>query len=203
MTTDTVENSHQKGILGGKYFDIVGIAKGSGMIYPNMATMLSFIATDIKISKTLLNRTLKSILQKSFNSITVDGDTSTNDSVLIMATGKSEFPKIEDENTKEYKLFYKELESICVDLAKRIVKDGEGCTKFIEINILNAKSTGQAKKIGFAIANSPLVKTAMFASDPNLGRIISAIGSSGENIIYEKISLSINNILVLKKVNQV
>ncbi|ENN95697.1 bifunctional ornithine acetyltransferase/N-acetylglutamate synthase protein [Methanocaldococcus villosus KIN24-T80] len=165
---------------------VCGIAKGAGMINPNMATMLCFILTDIKIDKEDLDKLLKDIVDKTFNNISVDGDTSTNDTVFILANGES---GVDYKNCKED--FYKALLFVCRELAKMIVKDGEGATKFLELTIKNAKSREDAKKAGKAIINSLLVKTALFGGDPNWGRIIAALGYSGAE--FKDVDLILSN----------
>lgn len=157
---------------------IGGIAKGSGMIAPNMATMLAFITTDANISHSLLRKAFKQANEQSFNRITVDGDTSTNDMALILANGKAENREIR-EGTQDYKLFYAALEHVMVTLSKLIVKDGEGATKFVEVTVTGAKSIADAEKACRTICNSPLVKTAIHGEDANWGRILAAVGYSG------------------------
>ena len=197
MTTDTFLKEKAVQIdIGGKTVTIGGIAKGSGMIYPNMATMLSFIATDAKIASRNLRRALKAAVDKSFNMTTVDGDMSTSDMVICLANGVSD---VSITKNKGYNDFQKGLSYICTELAKMIVKDGEGATKFVEIRIKGAKTFNDAKKIGMAIANSNLVKTALFASDANWGRIMAAIGYSGVKVNADKIDLFFDNIKMVGK----
>ena len=197
MTTDTFLKEKAVQIdIGGKTVTIGGIAKGSGMIYPNMATMLSFIATDAKIASRNLRRALKAAVDKSFNMTTVDGDMSTSDMVICLANGVS---GVSITKNKGYNDFQKGLSYICTELAKMIVKDGEGATKFVEIRIKGAKTFNDAKKIGMAIANSNLVKTALFASDANWGRIMAAIGYSGVKVNADKIDLFFDNIKMVGK----
>lgn len=164
--------------IGGVPVRIGGIAKGSGMIAPTMATMLAFITTDVKISYSLLRKTFKQANDRSFNRITVDGDTSTNDMALILANGKAENREIK-EGTSDYKLFYSALEHVLVVLSKMIVKDGEGATKFVEVTVTGAKSVADAEVACRTICNSPLVKTAIHGEDANWGRILAAVGRSG------------------------
>jgi len=175
---------------------IGGIAKGSGMIHPNMATMLGFITTDAKISKSLLQTTLSNTVNNSFNKISVDGETSTNDMVLLMANGMSNVEITE--NSNDHKIFTKALQDLTQSMAKSIVADGEGATKFITINIKNAQTEKDANIIAEAIATSPLVKTAMNGNDPNWGRIISAASSSGAAIVPEKSSLFFGDLQILQ-----
>jgi glutamate N-acetyltransferase/amino-acid N-acetyltransferase len=197
MTTDTRPKvAYEECKMGNKLIKISGIAKGSGMIAPNMATMLSFIFTDANIPSVFLKAILKKITTTTFNSITVDSDTSTNDMVGIFSTGKAKNSKIYNVLDPKLQDFEKALHRLCLNLAKQIVVDGEGAKKFITINVIGARSQSMAKSVGFSIANSPLFKTAMGAGDPNWGRIIMACGKSGENIIANKIRLKIGNYLV-------
>jgi len=197
MTTDTRPKvAYEECKMGNKLIKISGIAKGSGMIAPNMATMLSFIFTDANIPSVFLKAILKKITTTTFNSITVDGDTSTNDMVGIFSTGKAKNSKIYNVLDPKLQDFEKALHRLCLNLAKQIVVDGEGAKKFITINVIGARSQSMARSVGFSIANSPLFKTAMGAGDPNWGRIIMACGKSGENIIANKIRLKIGNYLV-------
>jgi len=197
MTTDTRPKvAYEECKMGNKLIKISGIAKGSGMIAPNMATMLSFIFTDANIPSVFLKAILKKITTTTFNSITVDSDTSTNDMVGIFSTGKAKNSKIYNVLDPKLQDFEKALHRLCLNLAKQIVVDGEGAKKFITINVIGARSQFMAKSVGFSIANSPLFKTAMGAGDPNWGRIIMACGKSGENIIANKIRLKIGNYLV-------
>ena len=166
------------------------------MIAPNMATMLSFIFTDANIPSVFLKSILKKVVSTTFNSITVDSDTSTNDMVAIFATGKAKNSKIYNVLDPKLQEFEKALHRLALNLAKQIVVDGEGAKKFITVNVLGARSSAMAKNISFSIANSPLVKTAIAGEDPNWGRIIMAIGKSGENIIPTKIHIKFGNYLV-------
>ena len=175
---------------------IGSIAKGSGMIMPNMATMLGFITTDAEISRELLKNALSEAVEDSFNKISVDGETSTNDMVLMLSNGMSNV-KIESEST-DYKIFLSALKDITVKMAKSIVFDGEGATKFITVNIKNAISESDANLIAKSIANSPLVKTAIYGSDANWGRIISAASNSGAEIIPENVTLLFNHFTLLE-----
>ncbi|MDD8019008.1 MAG: bifunctional glutamate N-acetyltransferase/amino-acid acetyltransferase ArgJ, partial [Bacteroidota bacterium] len=178
-TTDTFQKEFAVEFeIGGVPVRIGGIAKGSGMIAPNMATMLAFVTTDAKISYSLLRKSFKQANDKSFNRITVDGDTSTNDMALILANGKAENKEIK-EGTSEYKIFYAALEHVVIVLSKLIVKDGEGATKFVEITVSGAKSMAEAEVACRTICNSPLVKTAIHGEDANWGRILAAVGRSG------------------------
>ena len=193
MTTDSFPKfSSLNGSIDGKEFFIKGIGKGAGMIHPNMATMLAYIYTDVKISKSILDDITKEVLEKSFNSIDVDGCESTNDSFLVVATGESDL-EIDDNNKEIFKDY---LLNVALDIAKMIVKDGEGATKLIEININGAKTEKEAKDIGEAIALSNLFKTAMFGNDPNWGRILSAVGQLHTNIDFSKVKLYIGDFLI-------
>jgi len=199
MTTDTVPKAVSKKFnLGKNEITCTGIAKGSGMIHPNMATMLGFIFLDVKISKTLLKDLVRYVADRSFNLISVDGDTSTNDSFVISTSNDADNPLI----TKKDKMYIKlrnNILEIAKDLAEKIVRDGEGATKFVEIEVKNAKNLSELKIIGKAIANSPLVKTAFFASDPNLGRILSAIGNAElTDLDVSVIDLYLNKNIVVK-----
>ena len=197
MTTDTRPKvAYEECKIGNKLVKISGIAKGSGMIAPNMATMLSFLFTDANIPSVFLKSILKKITQTTFNSITVDSDTSTNDMVAIFATGKAKNSKIYNVLDPKLQDFQKALHRLCLNLAKQIIVDGEGAKKFITINVIGTRSVTMAKNIGFAIANSPLFKTAIAGEDPNWGRIIMAIGKSGENVDINKMKIKFGDYLV-------
>jgi len=197
MTTDTRPKvAYEECKIGNKLIKISGIAKGSGMIMPNMATMLSFIFTDANIPSVFLKAILKKVSFTTFNSITVDSDTSTNDMVGIFATGKAKNSKIYNVLDPKLQDFEKALHRLCLNLAKQIVVDGEGAKKFITVKVVGAKSNSMARNVGFSIANSPLVKTAVAGEDPNWGRIIMAVGKSGENITPNKVQIKIGNYLV-------
>ncbi len=199
-TTDTKPKlAYEECKIGNKLVKISGIAKGSGMIAPNMATMLSFIFTDANIPAVFLKAILKKVTSTTFNSITVDGDTSTNDMVAIFATGKARNSKIYNVLDPKLKDFEKALHRLCLNLAKQIVSDGEGAKKFINVNVVGARSEGMAKNVAFSIANSPLFKTAVAGEDPNWGRILMAAGKSGENIVANKIKVKIGNYLVAEQ----
>src|SRR3972149_3258803 len=196
MTTDIVSKvAAVEYKYGRESIRIGGIAKSSGMIYPRLAPMLSFFTTDISISPKLLNIALKESADKSFNMITVDGDTSTNDTVLILANGLAGNKKVEDKRSKGFTMFVEALNHVTTTLSKMIVKDGEGATKFVEINVKRAKNFEDAKKIALSIANSNLVKTALFGEDPNWGRIVSAAGDSGVKFDLDKLKLSIGKVV--------
>jgi len=192
-TTDSFPKFYRyEGVLDGKQYSIIGIAKGAGMIHPDMATMLAYIFTDVKIEKSLLDRVMKVVVERSFNSIDVDGCESTNDSFLIVATGENELEINEDNKTK----FAKDILHVATELAKMIVKDGEGATKLIQINVHNASTKKEAKKIGEVVALSNLFKTAMFGNDPNWGRILSAVGQLHIDIDFSKVKLYIGDFLI-------
>jgi len=197
MTTDTYSKLAKKEFkIDGHNIEIIGIAKGSGMIEPNMGTMLSFIFTNACIDEKLLKPILTEVTTNSFNSITVDGDTSTSDTVMLISTNKAgnkRLINIEDTSSKE---FIDQLQELTIDLAKKIVLDGEGATKLVEINITSAVSKISAINIAKSIANSPLVKTAIYGQDPNWGRIIAAIGKSYEDIDLKKLKISIGDQLI-------
>jgi glutamate N-acetyltransferase/amino-acid N-acetyltransferase len=181
MTTDTVAKAASRQIsIGGKTINITGISKGAGMIKPNMATMLGFVATDAAISQALLEQLVKQAAEESFNCISIDGDTSTNDSFILIASGAAQNTEISDAASKEYTLLRDAVSAVATELAQAIVRDGEGATKFIEIIVEGGLDHAECKAVGYAIAHSPLVKTAFFASDPNLGRILAAIGNAAQ-----------------------
>ncbi len=200
MTTDIVPKAGSKKIkIQDKEISISGISKGSGMIHPNMATMLSFIATDASINQVLLDQMLKEVTAQSFNCITVDGDTSTNDSFILISTGQSGHTEINQEG-KDYEVLKNAIQDIAIELAQAIVRDGEGATKFITVQVESGLDDTECRKVAFAVAHSPLIKTAFFASDPNLGRILAAIGYAGiEALDITKIQLFLGDILVAEK----
>ena len=199
MTTDIYPKLSTKKVkIGNKNILISGVAKGSGMIYPNMGTMLAFIFTDAKIPRKVLKKTLSNGVQKSFNSISVDGDTSTNDTVFFTATGKQIHKKITSFKDSHYSQFQKAFNNLLLDLALQIVKDGEGAKKLIKITVKNAKNYKSAKNIGFSISNSLLVKTTLGSKEPNFGRIFMAIGKSYELINQDKISFSIGKFQIAR-----
>ena len=198
MTTDTFSKEYAvKFSINDSEIIIGGMAKGSGMIKPNMATMLAFITTDALISKDLLQESLKIVVNKTFNRISVDNDTSTNDMVIVLANGLSRVPEIK-KDTEEYGLFLNALEKVCRTLAKMIVKDGEGATKLIEVNIKGAATPEYALKAARAVADSYLVKTAIHGADANWGRIIAAVGYSGIEFNPEKVTLKISGLNILE-----
>ncbi len=196
MTTDTVPKSvSRQGKIDGKTFTIIGVAKGSGMIRPDMATMLSFICTDIDADYELLKKLLDKATQRSFNRITIDGDTSTNDTVIIMANGLS---GAVIKSSEHIDCFRNLLDDILINLAKQIVKDGEGATKLVEIYVKGALSDNDAHKIADTVANSNLVKTALFGEDANWGRIIAAAGRANVPLDQSKINIFFDDILMVK-----
>ena len=200
MTTDTQPKiAMEECKIGNTTVKIYGIAKGSGMIQPNMATTLAYIFTDADISNDVLKKLLKKNIENTFNAISCDGDTSTNDMVSIFSTGKAKNTLIKTINDKKIKSFDESLNSLLLNLAKRVVADGEGATKFVTINVLNTKTEQDAKKIGFSIANSPLVKTAIAGEDPNWGRIIMAIGKSDVDINLNKLSIKFGDLVIVNK----
>ncbi|MDR1828567.1 MAG: bifunctional glutamate N-acetyltransferase/amino-acid acetyltransferase ArgJ [Methylobacteriaceae bacterium] len=199
LTTDTfAKQSSLSFTLGGETVHIGGIAKGSGMIHPNMATTLCFVTTDAAVTAPLLQKALKTAADKSFNMITVDGDTSTNDSIDILANGAAGNPLIDTENAG-YAAFLEALTIVLTDLAKMIARDGEGATKFLTIAVTGAKSFADAKTIGMSVARSPLVKTAFFGCDANWGRILAAVGYAGADMDPDKTVVAIENVVIYDK----
>ncbi|NLJ51595.1 MAG: bifunctional glutamate N-acetyltransferase/amino-acid acetyltransferase ArgJ [Alcaligenaceae bacterium] len=196
MTTDTVPKISSKQIeVNGRTITITGISKGAGMIKPNMATMLSFIGTDAEVDCLLLKQLTTEVCEKSFNRITIDGDTSTNDSFVVAATGQSGIEITH--SSPHYQVFVDALTEIALDLAQKIIRDAEGATKFITVQIESAKNQEEALKVAYSIAHSPLVKTAFFASDPNLGRILAAIGYADiPDLDTNNINLWLGDVLV-------
>jgi len=184
--------------IGNKMVKIYGIAKGSGMIFPNMATTLGFIFTDATISSSILKQLLKQNIQKTFNAISCDGDTSTNDMVSVFATGEVANSNINSAKDKKLSDFNSSLFNVLLNLAKRVAADGEGASKFISIKVKNCKTEEDAKKICFSIANSPLVKTAIAGEDPNWGRIIMAIGKANVSLNPNKIAIKFGNITIIE-----
>lgn len=199
MTTDTFPKGVTKTIsIASKTVTINGISKGAGMIQPNMATMLGFIATDANIQQPLLQQCLALAVEQSFNRITVDGDTSTNDACVIMASGQSAAPEI-TANSEDYAVFADALMSVCKQLAELIIRDGEGATKLIRIVVSEAINDEEAVRVAKTIAHSPLVKTAFFASDPNWGRILAAVGRAGvENMVLEDVQLYLGEVCIVR-----
>ena len=200
MTTDTRPKGASKQIeIDGKLVTITGLSKGAGMIKPNMATMLGYVATDAKISAALLQKLASGATQISFNSITVDSDTSTNDSCMLVATGQSGV-EINEHDSAQFTLFKQALEAVYVALAQAIIRDGEGATKFVTIVVEQARSVEEAREVGYTVAHSPLVKTALFASDPNWGRILAAVGRAGmDDLDVNGVSVFINDVLIAEQ----
>ena len=199
MTTDTFPKGVTKTILlDGHSITINDISKGAGMIQPDMATMLAFIGTDAKIPQPLLQSCLSAAVEQSFNRITVDGDTSTNDACVLMASGCTSAPEIVAEG-EQYQLFAEAVLSVCKQLAELIIRDGEGATKLMRIVVDQAQSNEEAVRVGKTIAHSPLVKTAFFASDPNWGRILAAVGRAGiENMVLDDVQIYLNDICIVR-----
>lgn len=200
MTTDIVPKAVSRKLdIDGHAVTITGIAKGSGMIHPNMATMLGYVATDAAVSLPLLQKMLSDATDDSFNSITVDGDTSTNDACTLTATGRSSLPEINDVHSAAYAQLSEAVTQVLTELATMIVRDGEGATKFMSIIVEEAATKAEAKQVGFTIAHSPLVKTAFFASDPNWGRILAAVGRAGlANLNLEAIRLYLGDVCIVE-----
>jgi glutamate N-acetyltransferase/amino-acid N-acetyltransferase len=199
MTTDTRPKIVSKSIrLNEKDVTITGIAKGSGMIKPDMATLLSFIGTDASVEQSILDDMLYEITNVSFNRITVDGDTSTNDACVLIASGSSGSGQISSKKSDEYHILYNALEEVCIFLAKEIVRDGEGATKFITLDIVGGHTTEECITVADNIAQSPLVKTALFASDPNWGRILAAVGrSSIDELKIEEVNIFVDDLCIV------
>ena len=200
MTTDTVAKAFSKRItLGGVPVTITGISKGAGMIRPNMATMLGFMATDACMSQALMGELAKELAEGSFNRVTVDGDTSTNDSFVVIASNQAGHAPITALDSADGQALRTAMMGIAKQLAQAIVRDGEGATKFITITVGGGKTGDECRKVAYAIAHSPLVKTAFFASDPNLGRILAAVGYAGiDDLDQTKIDLYLDDVLVAK-----
>jgi glutamate N-acetyltransferase/amino-acid N-acetyltransferase len=201
MTTDTVHKASSRAIVvDGERVTVTGIAKGSGMIHPDMATMLAFIATDAPLARALLAPLTRDIAQASFNAATVDGDTSTNDSFVIVATGKAAIAPIVSPNDARHAEVAAAIEAVAVDLAQAIVRDGEGATKFIAVQVASGRDVEECRRVAFAIAHSPLVKTAFFASDPNLGRIVCAVGNgAAPDLDPSRVSFWLDDVLVVDR----
>jgi glutamate N-acetyltransferase/amino-acid N-acetyltransferase len=197
MTTDTVPKAYSRKVtLSGGDATVTGIAKGAGMIRPDMATMLGFVATDAKLAQKTLQAIVKRVADKSFNCVTVDGDTSTNDSFMLIATGRGPSAS----SSKDLAVLQNAITEVSQLLAQAIIRDGEGATKFVTVTVERGRSEAECRKIAYAIAHSPLVKTAFFASDPNLGRILAAIGYAGiKDLSTERIDLYLDDVLVVRK----
>jgi glutamate N-acetyltransferase / amino-acid N-acetyltransferase len=197
MTTDTVPKACSRKVkLSGGEAVVTGIAKGAGMIHPGMATMLGFVATDARIASARLKRLVKTVADRSFNCITVDGDTSTNDSFVLISSGVG----VDVKNEKDQKLLEKTVLEVAQHLAQAIIRDGEGATKFVTVTVERGRNEAECRKVAYAIAHSPLVKTAFFASDPNLGRILAAVGYAGiKDLNTARIDLYLDDVLVVRK----
>ncbi|MBF0114753.1 MAG: bifunctional glutamate N-acetyltransferase/amino-acid acetyltransferase ArgJ [Magnetococcales bacterium] len=200
MTTDTFAKGAGRTItLGGKEVQVVGISKGAGMIHPDMATMLAFLFTDAAVEPALLHTLLQQTVEKSFNSISVDGDTSTNDTILLFASGASGAAVLQTEDAAEVALLATALQEVCQTLAQAIVRDGEGASKLIQIQVEEARNSAEAKQIAMTVAKSPLVKTACAGSDPNWGRILAAVGYAGVPIVANRLSLWLGEVRVVEQ----
>lgn len=199
MTTDTVPKLVSRQFaLNGQTATLTGIAKGAGMIRPDMATMLAFIATDAAVAPALLQACLQTAVAPSFNAITIDGDTSTNDSCVLIATGGLGNPRIEATDTPDFAALQAAVSAICLDLATAIVRDGEGATKLVTVQVEQAADTDEARRVADTIAHSPLVKTALFASDPNWGRILAAVGRAGlHDLDIERVRIFLGEVLIV------
>ena len=200
MTTDTLPKGATRRVrIGGRTITITGIAKGAGMIRPDMATLLSFIATDARLPRPLLARCLRQAVDQSFNRITVDGDTSTNDACVLLASGRADIPALRA-GSREYARFETAVGEVMTDLAQAIIRDAEGATKFVTVEVTGGATEGDCLKAAYAVAQSPLVKTALFASDPNWGRILAAVGRAGvARLPQEKLMLEINGARIVTR----
>ena len=201
MTTDIVAKGASRQVqIGGRTVTVTGIAKGSGMIHPNMATMLGYVATDAAIAPALMQQMVKEVADVSFNCVTVDGDTSTNDSFILIATGQAGNAEISDATSADYAALKAALAEVAIALAQAMARDGEGATKFMTIDVVGGRDHAECKQIAYAIARSPLVKTAFFASDPNLGRILAAIGYAGvADLDVNALQVYLGDVLVAEK----
>ena len=201
MTTDTCpKTSSQQILLGDQTVTITGIAKGAGMIKPNMATMLAYIATDAAISQAVLNDMLRHAVDQSFNRITVDGDTSTNDACVLVATGQTDNRLVDSTEHEFFVPLQQAITTICTQLAQAIIRDGEGATKFVTIDVQGGRNEQECLQVAYTIAESPLVKTALFAGDPNWGRILAAVGRAGiDDLDVSHIDIMLNNVLIVQR----
>lgn len=201
MTTDTVAKGASRRInIDGHSVTVTGIAKGSGMIHPNMATMLAFIATDAAVVAPLLQKCVADATACSFNAITVDGDTSTNDACVVMSTGRSSLPLLASEHDVAYPAFALAVTEVCETLAQAIVRDGEGATKLITVEVRGGADMEECRKVAFTIAHSPLVKTAFFASDPNWGRILAAVGRAGlHQLAVDRVDIYLDDVCIVRR----
>jgi glutamate N-acetyltransferase/amino-acid N-acetyltransferase len=200
MTTDTVPKLASRRVeLGGSQVTVTGIAKGAGMIRPDMATMLAYLATDATLGQELLQQCLQRAVASSFNSISVDGDTSTNDACMLVATGHSEAIPINNAESEEFQLISDAVEGVCRDLATAIVRDGEGATKLVTVEVVAADTVEEAREVAYTVAHSPLVKTALFAADPNWGRILAAVGRAGVvDLDISKVELWLDDVCIVR-----
>ena len=200
MTTDTLPKAASRRIkLNGTEVTITGIAKGAGMIHPSMATLLGFIATDARMTLPLVRSMVARAADRSFNCITVDGDTSTNDSFVLVATGQAGMKEIDDASRADYATLLDGISAVAAELAQAIIRDGEGATKFITVRVEGGQKEAECRKVAYSIAHSPLVKTAFFASDPNLGRILAAVGYAGvPDLAVDRVDLYLDDVLVAK-----
>jgi len=198
MTTDTLPKAASRQVeIGGVPVTVTGIAKGAGMIHPNMATLLGFVCTDARVTQPLLKVAVQHAVERSFNCITVDGDTSTNDSFALVATAQAQMQELDRAESREFDALRGAITEVAVELAQAIVRDGEGATKFVTLHVEGGKTQEECRKVAYAIAHSPLVKTAFFASDPNLGRILAAIGYAGiADLDVEKLDLYLDDVHV-------
>jgi glutamate N-acetyltransferase/amino-acid N-acetyltransferase len=201
MTTDTVAKAASvQADIGGTRITVTGISKGAGMIKPNMATMLGYVCTDAAVDQAVLQAMLAQAADASFNSITVDGDTSTNDALVVAATGRVDMPNITSAESDAGRALHAAIERVCIELAQAIVRDGEGATKFISIVVGGGRDRAECRRVGYAVGHSPLVKTAFFASDPNLGRILAAIGYAGvDDLDVDRIRVHLDGVLVAER----
>jgi glutamate N-acetyltransferase/amino-acid N-acetyltransferase len=200
MTTDTLPKAASRRVkVGGAEVTVTGIAKGAGMIHPNMATLLGFVATDARLALPLARLLVAQAAARSFNCITVDGDTSTNDAFMLIATGKADMTEIGDAKSTAYTALMEGVVTVAAELAQAIIRDGEGATKFITVRVEGGRKEEECRKVAYSIAHSPLVKTAFFASDPNLGRILAAVGYAGvPDLAVDKVDLYLDDVLVAK-----
>jgi len=200
MTTDTVPKGATRQVsIAGRTVTVTGISKGSGMIRPDMATMLAYVATDAPVTQSALQAMLRNAVNKSFNRITVDGDTSTNDACVLAATGRAGGPVIDSIASSDYVALAGAVDSVCLELAQAVVRDGEGATKFISVQIEGGRNEGECEMVAYAIAHSPLVKTALFASDPNWGRILAAVGRAGvPDLNLEAVTIHVDDVCIVR-----
>lgn len=200
MTTDTLPKAASRRLkVDGADVTVTGIAKGAGMIHPDMATLLGFVATDARLNLPLARALVARAAERSFNRITVDGDTSTNDSFMLIATGRADMPEVGDVKSAAFDALLDGVSAVAADLAQAIIRDGEGATKFITIRVEGGRKEEECRKVAYSIAHSPLVKTAFFASDPNLGRILAAVGYAGvPDLAVDRVELYLDDVLVAK-----